>query len=46
MQEEIFGPLLPTMPFKHIDEVINSVNAGEKPLALYIFSANQQHVER
>ncbi|MFN8309628.1 MAG: aldehyde dehydrogenase family protein [Chitinophagales bacterium] len=38
MQEEIFGPVLPVLGFKTIEEAINLVNAGEKPLALYIFS--------
>ncbi|HRP39363.1 MAG TPA: aldehyde dehydrogenase family protein [Chitinophagales bacterium] len=38
MQEEIFGPLLPVIKYKTIDEALAYVNAGEKPLALYIFS--------
>ena len=37
MQEEIFGPLLPVLPFRHLDEAIGYVNAGERPLALYWF---------
>ncbi len=36
MKEEIFGPLLPVIPM-NIDEAIAHVNAGEKPLALYVF---------
>ena len=38
MQAEIFGPILPIKTYKHIDEVIEYVNQGERPLALYLFS--------
>lgn len=41
MQEEIFGPILPIKTYKHIDEVIEYVNQGERPLALYLFSNDQ-----
>ncbi len=47
MQNEIFGPLLPVVTFKSIDEAIEQVNKKNKPLALYIFSndkATQQKV--
>ena len=37
MQEEIFGPILPMMPFDSIDEAITFINRREKPLALYYF---------
>jgi aldehyde dehydrogenase (NAD+) len=37
MQSEIFGPVLPVLPFDSLDEAIATVNAGEKPLALYYF---------
>ena len=38
MHEEIFGPLLPILPFRTLDEVIERINAAPKPLALYIWS--------
>jgi aldehyde dehydrogenase (NAD+) len=38
MQEEIFGPILPVLTFKTIEESIDFVNKNEKPLALYIYS--------
>jgi len=47
MQEEIFGPLLPVLTYKNIDEAIRFINANEKPLALYIYSSsrkNQEHI--
>jgi aldehyde dehydrogenase (NAD+) len=42
MQEEIFGPILPTLTYNHIDEAIEFINSREKPLALYLFSENSQ----
>ena len=46
MQEEIFGPLLPVLTYETLDEVIESVNAGEKPLALYVFAEDKAVVRR
>ncbi len=37
MQEEIFGPLLPVKSYRHINEVIDSINDRPRPLALYYF---------
>lgn len=42
MQEEIFGPVLPIVTFKSIDEVVSKVNSLPTPLALYIFSTNKK----
>lgn len=47
MQEEIFGPLLPILPYDSLDEVIDYINVRERPLALYLYSnskANQDKV--
>ncbi|HZX74291.1 MAG TPA: aldehyde dehydrogenase family protein [Cyclobacteriaceae bacterium] len=41
MEEEIFGPLLPMVTIKSIDDAIAVINSKPKPLALYIFSNNQ-----
>ncbi|MGH2868790.1 MAG: aldehyde dehydrogenase family protein, partial [Solirubrobacteraceae bacterium] len=38
MQEEIFGPILPVKAYDELDEAIDHVNAGERPLALYVFA--------
>mgnify|MGYP006197096163 FL=1 len=38
MQEEIFGPILPIVKVKNLDESIGYINSNEKPLALYLFS--------
>ena len=37
MQEEIFGPVLPIVPYRTLDEAIAFVNARARPLALYYF---------
>lgn len=37
MQEEIFGPLLPLVPYDHFDEALAYINARPRPLALYYF---------
>lgn len=42
MQNEIFGPLLPVIGFNRLDEAIEGINAGEKPLALYYFGSSSR----
>ncbi|WP_267382145.1 MULTISPECIES: coniferyl aldehyde dehydrogenase [unclassified Sphingomonas] len=37
MQEEIFGPVLPIVPYDGIDDAIAQVNRRDRPLALYHF---------
>ncbi len=46
MQEEIFGPLLPVLAIDDIDGAIAFVNDRAKPLALYVFSNDDDLVER
>lgn len=38
MQDEIFGPILPLMTYRSIDEAVRFIDEREKPLVLYIFS--------
>jgi coniferyl-aldehyde dehydrogenase len=38
MQDEIFGPILPIVPYKEISDAVSCVNANPRPLALYVFS--------
>ena len=45
MQEEIFGPILPIKAYDDLDEAIDHVNAGERPLALYAFAKNETVAE-
>ncbi|XP_066551283.1 aldehyde dehydrogenase family 3 member A2 isoform X2 [Amia ocellicauda] len=46
MQEEIFGPVLPILSVSSADEAIRFINEREKPLALYIFSADNKLIKR
>jgi coniferyl-aldehyde dehydrogenase len=42
MQQEIFGPILPVIPYNDIDQAIAYVNARPRPLALYFFGHDGQ----
>lgn len=42
MQEEIFGPLMPIIPYEDIDDVIKYINSNDKPLALYYFGDKKE----
>lgn len=44
MQEEIFGPVLPVVPFTSIEMAIEIINQRPKPLAVYIFSHDQKNI--
>jgi len=46
MQDEIFGPILPIRTYRHFDEVIDYINAHDRPLALYHFGHDSAEIER
>jgi len=46
LSEEIFGPVLPVMPYTSLDQVIADINAAPKPLALYIWSRDKANTQR
>ena len=46
MQEEIFGPVLPIMPYDNLDDAIAYVNQGDHPLALYFFGFDKQQQQK
>ena len=46
MREEIFGPILPVLPVKGIDDAVEFVSRRERPLALYLFSGSRAARER
>ncbi|ATP58307.1 aldehyde dehydrogenase family protein [Pedobacter ginsengisoli] len=46
MNEEIFGPVLPIIPYKNLDEAIARINQKSKPLALYIFSESKENINK
>ena len=45
MQEEIFGPILPLLPFDTLEEAVSFVQDRPRPLALYLFTKSRE-VER
>ena len=46
MQDEIFGPLLPVVPYDGIDQALAYVNARPRPLALYYFGYDKTEQRR
>ena len=40
MQEEIFGPVLPVLPYDTLSDAIEYINARPRPLALYWFGTD------
>ena len=42
LSDEIFGPILPVIPFDDIDDCVEYVNQREKPLALYYFTRSRK----
>jgi aldehyde dehydrogenase (NAD+) len=45
MQEEIFGPLLPVNGYRDLDAVIERINSGPKPLALYVYGRDRAEID-
>lgn len=43
LREEIFGPILPIIPYDTLDEAIAHINARPRPLALYWFGTSRRH---
>jgi len=46
MKDEIFGPILPILTYKSLDEALKRIAATPRPLAGYIFSRDQKTIER
>ncbi len=46
MKDEIFGPILPVLTYRELDEAIKILKEKPKPLALYIFSEDKRTVRR
>lgn len=42
MQEEIFGPLMPVIPFTDLTTVIEEIKHRPKPLSLYLFTGSKE----
>ena len=46
MAEEIFGPILPVLPYDSLDEPLAAINARSPALALYAFTRNKATADR
>ncbi|WP_417556894.1 aldehyde dehydrogenase [Mesoflavibacter zeaxanthinifaciens] len=46
MEDEIFGPILPVISFKNLNEINNIINNYPKPLSLYVFSTNTTQAKK
>jgi aldehyde dehydrogenase (NAD+) len=46
MEDEIFGPLLPILTYSDLGALIAKIKSMPKPLAGYVFSRNQQAIDR
>lgn len=46
MQNEIFGPILPIKTYDDIAEAIDFINAGERPLGIYVFTETADIAEQ
>jgi coniferyl-aldehyde dehydrogenase len=45
MQREIFGPILPVIEYTSLEEPIQAINMGPRPLALYPFSNDKNVIQ-
>src|SRR5258705_3477483 len=46
MEEEIFGPILPILTYKTLDEALGRIAATARPLAGFVFSRSQTNIDR
>lgn len=46
MKQEIFGPILPIVTYKKLDNAIEIISSKEKPLALYIFTGKRKNKKK
>tara|TARA_Y100001968_G_scaffold120716_1_gene109941 strand:+ start:3179 stop:4597 length:1419 start_codon:yes stop_codon:yes gene_type:complete len=46
MKEELFGPLLPILCIKNLDEAVLGLKSSPKPLAIYLFGGSNKDQEK
>ena len=46
MEDEVFGPILPILTYRTLDEAFDNISAAPQPLAAFIFSRNQSAIDR
>ncbi len=45
LQQEIFGPVLPVMPYRDLRDLVAAIKRKPKPLAAYVFSKHQGNID-
>lgn len=45
MQQEVFGPVLPVLPYRDLPRIIDIMKRKAKPLACYVFSKHQDSID-
>ncbi len=46
MQEEIFGPIIPVIPYDEVEQVIERINTGDRPLGVYVMGDDVSAIDR
>jgi aldehyde dehydrogenase (NAD+) len=46
MEDEVFGPILPILTYRKLDEAFERISKGPRPLAAFIFSRDQTAIDR
>jgi len=46
MHDEIFGPILPILGYRSIDDALETIRSGSRPLALYYFGADDERARQ
>lgn len=46
MDEEIFGPILPVVPYDDLEAALAVLNAGERPLGVYVYGEDSEVTDR
>lgn len=46
IEEEIFGPILPIIPYENINSIISYIRTQPKPLYIYCFSQNKTFINK
>ncbi|KAL1936742.1 hypothetical protein VTP01DRAFT_876 [Rhizomucor pusillus] len=46
MGDEIFGPILPVIPYKNLDDAIHMINKNHPPLVLYAFTNKKKLAQK
>jgi aldehyde dehydrogenase (NAD+) len=46
MEDEVFGPILPILTYRTLDEALSRISAAPRPLAAFIFSRSQSAIDR